>query len=240
VPDSDHPDRLLDGARLAELRLRAGLSQRALGRAAGVSGGVIRRLEGGGSERQLSLQRLALIAERLGVDAADLLIRRRALSPPEPDDVRVEALLALSGRHLYTEEIATTLGWDMLRARRALTALRRRLIGGVALRRTAAGWKLAAAESALSTAERTRLEQVALTRRGLTVRQLRLLDSILAGHVNRPWEQRASNADRVDLALLLRAGVAERELNGDVRVTATTAYSLGLQVNGPAERNMAA
>lgn len=225
---SEDPERSrLDGRTLAAFRLQAGLSRRRLAAAAGVGAGVIRRLEEGGSDRQLSLYRLRLIAERLGVDAADLLTtgptgQRR----PASDDLKLEALLAHSRRHLTTDELARALDWDLLRTRRALRALHDRLNAGVTLKRTAAGWRLAPVQHLLTARDRSRLENVHLARRGLTVRQLRLLERLRSEELSSDWERRASNADRVDLAVLLRAEIVERTTDGRIRLTAAVLYSL--------------
>lgn len=224
-----------DPTKLVELRLRSGLSQRALAAAAGTGAGVIARLEAGGSDRQLTLHRLRAISESLGGEVVDLLSTNDD-RPPEPaaDDVKLEALLAHSGRHLRTDELATVLAWDLLRTGRALRALRRRLNAGVTLRRTAAGWRLAAHESILSDLERQRLADAEIVRRGLTVRQYRLLDRLRRGEkIDNAWERRATNADRVDLAVLLRARIAERSESGRIQLTPATLYSLEVTMHDP-------
>ena len=65
-------------------------------------------------------------------------------------------------------------------------------------------------------------------RRGLTARQLRLLDTIGRNELTPAWEQRASNADRVDLAVLLRARIVERTPERSIRLTDSTRFSLDL------------
>lgn len=71
---------MIDAASLAHHRARAGLSQRKLALLTGLNYQVIRRLEGGGDDGNLTLRDLGRIGETLGIDP------RALLSAPAPPD----------------------------------------------------------------------------------------------------------------------------------------------------------
>lgn len=67
---------------LAELRTQAGLSQRALATACGVSFNVIRRLEAGGDAGHITLKTLQSMARAVNATIAELTVPTSAASHP--------------------------------------------------------------------------------------------------------------------------------------------------------------
>lgn len=82
-----------------------------------------------------------------------------------------------------------------------------------------------------SVEEQKALERARHARRGLTISQMRLVFQIIEGNVTSAWEQRASNAQKVDLGLLLRAGYVVKRARHYV-LSADVAFSLGLDPQG--------
>lgn len=207
---------ILEADELVRLRHAAGLSQRALGRTIGVSGNLINRLEGGAADTNLTLHQLHRIAETLGTTPRALLHRRPTDTPiAYPDAARAAAALADSPSMVSTEELALTLSWDLVRARRALLHLRRALQGtGLALRRSPNGFKLTADADSLSPEERRRLQRARIKRHGLRLNEAALLRVIATTHIGPRWEARARNSDRVAIAALLKAGYVTRTRHG--------------------------
>lgn len=204
---------LLDTTKLVELRHSRGLSQRAVARALGVSSPTVTRLEAGIGHEQVTLERLRRLAQALATTPRQLLATESGDSPAaEADDVIVEAALTRSKTMIQTDELADGLAWTLRRTTLALRALEARLRGtGVTVRRTTNGWAIYAREDALTQTQLLELERARQGRRGLTISHARLLLRVLQDEIDARWEQHASNADRVTLASLLKAGYVRKD-----------------------------
>lgn len=79
----NNPDKIIVniGRRVAEMRLKLGLTQDALAEKAGVTGGYIRQIEGGWKNMRVST--LCRIADVLGCETADLF-KTATLKKPSP------------------------------------------------------------------------------------------------------------------------------------------------------------
>lgn len=75
---------MINSDTLTQLRVNRGLSQRKLAHLAGVNFQVIRRIEAGGDDGNLTLRHLARICESLRVSPADLLQTDTVPAPPQP------------------------------------------------------------------------------------------------------------------------------------------------------------
>ena len=83
---------MINASRLAERRVTCGLSQRKLAYLAGLNYQVIRRLEAGGDDGNVTLRHFARICEALGVPPHDLISASVAM--PLPREVTQELSLA--------------------------------------------------------------------------------------------------------------------------------------------------
>lgn len=88
---------MINAALLAETRVRRGLSQRKLAYLAGVNYQVIRRIEAGGDDGNLTLRHLARICEAMELAPAELLT---ALPAPTPSEVSMDELSIAQARLL--------------------------------------------------------------------------------------------------------------------------------------------
>lgn len=88
---------MINAALFAETRVRRGLSQRKLAYLAGVNYQVIRRIEAGGDDGNLTLRHLARICEALELDPAQLLT---ALPTPTMSEIGVDELSIAQARLL--------------------------------------------------------------------------------------------------------------------------------------------
>jgi transcriptional regulator with XRE-family HTH domain len=79
----NHPEKIIEniGRRVAELRLKLGLTQDALAEKAGVTGGYIRQIEGGWKNMRVTT--LCRLADVLGCETADLF-KPASMKKPSP------------------------------------------------------------------------------------------------------------------------------------------------------------
>jgi transcriptional regulator with XRE-family HTH domain len=205
---------VLDVARIADQRAAIGLSQRALAREAGLSATAISTLERGGSQAELTLRVIDRLAKALGVQIAwlfDSPERDQRASAGAEDDLTVEALLASAPGALTSRDVARILGWTLVRAKRALRDLERRLEqAGTLLHRSSNGCRIRPRTDLLDADVIERLERVRLRNRQARESAMRLLLAIVRDPLPVDWEQRASNADRVNLQMLVKAGLVAR------------------------------
>ena len=129
---------LLDPVAVRHRRMQLGLTESYLGSLCGVSSSVIRRLEGGWPQDDLSARFVTLLADRLGVHVTDLLAdRHRAPGAPAPsDDARTLGAILLAMREpVPYGALCDTLDWDLDRLDDAIAALTAALepAGGVVL-----------------------------------------------------------------------------------------------------------
>lgn len=121
--------RLIDPAVVRARRFELGVAERVLGDALGVEPGVIRRLERGHSQDQLTVSFVVDLAEALMLPIHHLLEQEdRPPEPPRDDDAAtVGAVLARIGEHTHVDVLADKLGWTVDRTDAALDALEGRL-----------------------------------------------------------------------------------------------------------------
>src|SRR4051812_39361087 len=120
---------ILDSQLIAECRLAAALSQPTLARLLNVSTPVITRLEAGVNHDNFTLAQLRLLADALGLTPKALVAEPPPESAAHPDDIRVEAALALVQRRISSATLAKALGWTPERVTEALAALSTRQAG---------------------------------------------------------------------------------------------------------------
>jgi len=221
-------DALLDIDKIVELRVRRGLSARALARQMGVSSATVHRLEQGDWHSDLSLRTLYRLADALNIDIRVLLSDRTGSPLHGDDDAVLEAALASAAAPVERERIARTLGWSLARLDEAVGSLRARLHSrGVSLS-GAGALSLVAKEHLLTDRQRATLAQTATAKRGIDLRTMQLLRAVALGTIESEWERRASNPQRIALARLANLGLARRTADG-MRLTATARFSLGLE-----------
>ena len=111
---------MLNPRQVRHRRLQLGLTESYLGSLCGVSSSVIRRLESGWPQDDLSARFVTLLAEQLGTTVADLLADdHRDLDDTIPDTAddddarRIGALLLAVGEPVPTDAICTVLGLDL-------------------------------------------------------------------------------------------------------------------------------
>lgn len=128
---SSHPSvhHVLDGELVRRRRGELGLTESYLGALCGVSSSVIRRLESGFHQDDLSMRFIAHLVDALGVPLSALIIDPPSHAAPaatgdEPTDAaRLGAVLATAGEPVPLEAACRLLGWDCVRLDAAAAAL---------------------------------------------------------------------------------------------------------------------
>lgn len=210
-------DRILNIDRISTARTEAGYSQRALSEEIGQNPSLVSLLEKDKHHRDLTVRQLDRLANAIGLEIADLFLRRdgTATPPPvSPSDAIVEAVLATTSSPAPAETIASVLGWTLTETRDALRALGARLQGtGTMLNRTNVGYKLTP-RRLLSDDELARLTRLQLATRKIKVSALQLLRQAIREPLDMEWQRRAGNSDRVNSGILLNAGLLVRTSKG--------------------------
>ena len=122
--------RLLDETAVRHRRLQLGLTESYLGSLCGVSSSVIRRLESGWPQDDLSARFITLLADRLGCTTADLLAAPHTdpAADGSPADCReLGAVLQAADEPVPTDALCEVFGWDLDRLEAATVALARQL-----------------------------------------------------------------------------------------------------------------
>lgn len=192
-------------------RTELGLSQRALGREAGLTSVAVSILEAGQNHAEVTLRAAKRLADALGLPLQSLVVGGDAdkSSEPQPDDIIVEAILVSAGQALPSQNVAQILGWDMERVGKAIEGLRERLDGtGVLVHRASSGYMIRPRGDLLSEDELRHLERARLRTRQLREPGMRLLLKVATGGLSRKWKQTVGNADRVSLGMLINSGLA--------------------------------
>lgn len=217
-------------------RLELALSERDVATHWGVSTAVVRSVEAGRVDTELTLGQLAKLADILGLDLHELLFDTTT-GPPEgnddgdlpssaPDVAKVGALLADVRVLVPLDGLAEALGWDLERTHRALEVLDRTLRpAGLRVHRLQHDVRLARTVTA---ATDTELE--ALWRRHFAVRSLNPAQANLLRQIRDGKARLAGTKDteKVRLPELRNAGLirpaaaaagttAKWELTDDVR-----------------------
>lgn len=206
----------LDTALITRRRIELGLSQRALSAECGFTNVTISLLESGRNHEELTIRKLGRLADALGLPIGALFADARGDGrKPVEDDRVLEALLAEARQALGRGQIAVTLGWALDRVEAALAQLAIRLEStGVLLHRASSGFTLRPRSELLSREQRQELERLRLRTRQLRAPGMRLLLAAVRGELPSDWDQRAGNSDRVNMSMLVNAGVIERTETG--------------------------
>lgn len=128
---SSHPSvrHVLDGELVRRRRGELGLTESYLGALCGVSSSVIRRLESGFHQDDLSMRFIAHLVDTLGVPLSALIIEPTTAPVPtdagdEPSDAaRLGAVLATAGEPVPLEAACRLLSWDTARLDAAASRL---------------------------------------------------------------------------------------------------------------------
>lgn len=225
--------RLIDPQVVRARRFELGVAERAVGDALGVESGVIRRLERGHSQAQLTAAFVVDLAEVLMLPVHQLLAPedRPPAMPPNDDAEAVGAVLARAGEPVHVDRLTDELGWTIDRVDAALEVLEARLHGvGQAL-----GW---VGDSLVGIAHRgddetTRIAAALVTESvasdGITMADAKLLWAVAMQHER---TRRANALPTPNLRKLEAAGLVTTEPEGSwerssgVHLTATARRAL--------------
>jgi transcriptional regulator with XRE-family HTH domain len=217
---------LLNNETFGNLRLREGLSRRALAKSAGVSETVISGIERRENHRNISLGTVKALADALGSTISELARLPYSSVSATPDDAALEAALASLNRPVRMHEVALALGWELERTRAAAASLTERLNGtGQTLIHTSWDQLRLAASDSLTHEQRLRLSQSSGKTRGLTPRTARVLRAFLEGEVDDAWLRHAGRNDRAALSALVNAGILTVRWKPCARVFASAEFS---------------
>ena len=201
---------LINVETFSRLRVREGLSRKALGQSAGVSETVIHGIERGRNHASVTLDMLRHLADALGTTVSELTRTSYSKVAPAPDDAALEAALAALNRPIRAHDVALALGWSLQQTRVAAAALGERLTGtGQSLIHTEWDQLRLTPADVLTDEQRLRLVQSSPKARGLTRRTAAVLAALLNGEVNASWQQRASRNDRHALGALVNMGILD-------------------------------
>jgi transcriptional regulator with XRE-family HTH domain len=230
-----HQPPRLSRDRIRNRRLELGLSERDVAAHSGVSTAVIRSIEAGRVDADLTLGQLAKVGAILGLDLPEVLdthaLPQPAHESPAPggtdDDVaKVGSLLADIRVLVPVEGLTDALNWDLTRTHAALERLDAALRpAGLRVHRLHHDVRIARTVTTVDPQALEDMWRIHLSRRSLTIAQVRLLKQIRDGVV-----PLASNKDtqKVRLPELRNAGLiaaaaaesgstAKWELTDDVR-----------------------
>lgn len=184
--------RVLDGALVRRRRGELGYTESHLGALCGVSGSIIRRLESGFHQDDLSMRFVAQLTGALGVALADLVIR--PASAPAPTDTadhptageRLGSLLVTAGGPVPHEAACRLLGWDSATLNNAAAVLKRALEhAGLVLVDTGDTLRIAADVSSIDADTATGAVRAAFARRRPTIPELRIVARLADGTIVR-------------------------------------------------------
>lgn len=183
---------MLDGALVRRRRGELGYTESHLGALCGVSGSIIRRLESGFAQDDLSMRFVAQLVEALGVAFSDLVVRDG--TSPMPVDTaerptageRLGSLLMTAGGPVPYEAISDTLGWDHTTITAAAAALHRALEhAGLVLVDAGDTLCIAGDVTPIDADTATAAVRAAFARRRPTIPELRIVSRLADGTVVR-------------------------------------------------------
>lgn len=223
-------------ARIRSRRLELNLSERDVASHLGASSAVVRSIEAGRVDADLTLGQLAKLGAALGLDLPELL-DTRAADPPdhalvpiatstEDDMAKVGSLLADVRVLVPIEGLADALDWDLTRTHDALNRLDGELRAvGLRVHRLHHDVRIARTVTSVDPETLEDLWRIHLARRSLTITQARLLKHIRDGLVplarNKETQKvrlpELSNAGLIVAARSEVGATARWELAPDVR-----------------------
>lgn len=223
----------LNADRFTLLRLERGLAIRQLALDSGIDIAVLNRLDAGGINNapSLTLAQFLRLADTLDADPGDLLSTEQ--SPPigsadatDSDPATLGALLHDLTGSVPAVVLAAALGWTLPRTLAAADLLSAHLASaGMTVQQQSGRLALRALNdhhAAAVTAARQH-PRASLSQRVITPHRARLVYRAM----QRPLSQHAlSEADRREIAVLMRAGILELDNNRDVALTPGVQTSL--------------
>jgi transcriptional regulator with XRE-family HTH domain len=186
-----HTLRILDGSLVRRRRGELGLTESYLGALCGVSGSVIRRLESGWPQEELSTRFIALLAERLGVPLRELVVSEDPSQTPEPTEERrpaahLGALLATATEPVPVEAICAMTGWSSVELDQAAAELHRALeLSGQVLVDIGDALCIASDVCEVTADEATSATKAAYARRRPNLPELRVVHKLIEGTIVR-------------------------------------------------------
>lgn len=228
APGSAVTRTVLDGPRIRQARLAANVTEQEVIVAVGINFTALRAIETANGNRRhaatLTLTQLRTLADVIGVHITDLFKPAAEGAPDEPDDARALGALLTNSPPTRQEALADALGWDLDRLARAADSL--------ALLLPATGMRLHRAHGSMygivSATNGTAPAEVALIRRSLDTRSLRLTEAIVLKAVadgRRTPRHVTSNVSRVAYGALLKHGLIQDHARV-IGLTDAVAYAL--------------
>lgn len=197
---------LLDVSLLNELRIRAGLSRRALRNRLGMSAGKWRAVVTGRNHESLTVGFLFELAAALGTHPAALIAGGRdGILEVTDDAAKLEAALLAAGKFVHADALCLALDWELPRFIQASKSLRARVDGtGAVLVTARTGLALQPRVEVLSQDEQHAVQRAALPAGGMRTTSAKLLRQLAAGQGGDDLEWGAP--DRQALGELLSLG----------------------------------
>lgn len=186
-----HGLRIIDGDLVRRRRGELGLTESYLGATCGVTSSVIRRLESGWPQEELSTRFIVLLAERLGVRVSDLIVRDAPGTEDRPTGAgtpaaRLGALLASASEPVPFEAICDLTGWDRPTLDAAAGELHQALEHtGQVLVDVGDAYTLAADVADISAADAAAATKAAHARRRPNLPELRVIHKLLSNTIVR-------------------------------------------------------
>lgn len=188
---SSHPViyHVLDGALVRRRRCELGLTEAYLGALCGVSSSVIRGLESGYSQDDLSMRFISMLTDALGVPLAALIPTEGPAAPLEATStaaVRLGALLATAGEPVPDEAICRLLDWSFAELDAATAQLHRALEhSGQVLVDVGDAWTIAPDITSITAEQAGEAVRASYARRRPSLPELRIVHRLLHQVVTR-------------------------------------------------------
>lgn len=231
--------RLLDPDRVRARRISQGISEHALATATGLEPGVIRRIERGHSQNEMTVKVIATIADVLGCPITDLLADDyrpdpTALAADRDDPATLGTIAATAaGEPVNIDRVAELLGWTLPRALAALERLRAALAAAGQTISWAGPAQFRVTAPADPTGVAATIANDTSADDGLNAQTLRQLADIAAGKFNIKATKDARNRN-LAAGWLTKAGFITTDADGPwheasaVRLTDRARYDLCL------------